>query len=63
MAVPKRRTSVSKRKMRYAGKSLKRLNIAFDKRGDAHLPHCASPAGYYDDKEIFKLRAREKKAG
>ena len=42
MAVPKRKTSKSKRDMRMSCKALKPINLAVDKAGDFHLQHCAS---------------------
>lgn len=59
MAVPKKRTSHSKNRMRHSGKALKPLHITFDKNGDPQLPHFASVSGMYKDRIV--VAKKEKK--
>ena len=55
MAVPKRKTSVSKRNMRRSHNSLKNINIIFDKdSGEARLQHkIDNSTGTYKGRKIF----------
>jgi large subunit ribosomal protein L32 len=55
MAVPKRKTSVSKRNMRRSHHALEVINIVTDsKTGEQKLPHHLSLTdGYYKGKQIF----------
>ncbi|WP_108673450.1 50S ribosomal protein L32 [Candidatus Fokinia solitaria] len=55
MAVPKRKTSPSKRGTRRAHNALKALNIVIDpKTGKHHLPHMMSDDGLYRGRSILK---------
>tara|TARA_B100000989_G_scaffold253517_1_gene201961 strand:- start:62 stop:250 length:189 start_codon:yes stop_codon:yes gene_type:complete len=55
MAVPKRKTSVSKRNMRRSHNSLKNINIIFDKdSGEPRLQHKIDiSSGTYKGRKIF----------
>ena len=57
MAVPKRKTSVSKKKMRRSHHSLKSVNIVEDKkRGEYKLSHHVDlKSGYYNGKKILDI--------
>ena len=57
MAVPKRKVSPSRKKMRSANKGLKALNIGFDKTtGEPKLSHRMSlKDGTYNGKQIKKV--------
>lgn len=59
MAVPKKRTSSSKRNMRRAHDGLKKINIVIDPdTGNPKLPHHVSLSdGYYNGKEAFTPKA------
>ena len=61
MAVPKRKTSVSKRNMRRSHDSLKRINIILDKEsGEPRLSHKIDLAtGMYKGREILKKKTKE----
>ena len=56
MAVPKRKTSVSKRNMRRSHDSLKKLNVILDKdSGEPRLSHKIDlSTGMYKGREILK---------
>ena len=56
MAVPKKKTSVSKRNMRRAHDSLKKTNVVEDsKTGENKLSHHISlKDGYYKGKQVIK---------
>tara|TARA_Y100001970_G_C13940860_1_gene703098 strand:- start:14 stop:202 length:189 start_codon:yes stop_codon:yes gene_type:complete len=56
MAVPKRKTSVSKRNMRRAHDSIKELNIILDKdSGEPRLSHQIDKStGIYKGRQILK---------
>ena len=55
MAVPKRKTSKSKRNMRRSHDSLKAINIIIDKEsGEPRLPHTLDVStGKYNNKQII----------
>lgn len=55
MAVPKRKTSKSKRNMRSANKGLKKINVVVDATtGEYKLPHHISLAdGFYAGKNVI----------
>ena len=57
MAVPKRKTSVSKKKMRRYHHSLKSVNIVEDKKsGEYKLSHHVDlKSGYYNGKKILDI--------
>jgi ribosomal protein L32 len=59
MAVPKKRTSHSKNRMRHSGKALKTLHITFDKNGDPQLPHFASASGMYKDRMVVSIKKKK----
>ena len=61
MAVPKRKTSVSKRNMRRSHDSLNKINIIFDKEsGEPRLPHKIDiSTGMYNGREILKKKTKE----
>ena len=61
MAVPKRKTSVSKRNMRRSHDSLKKLNIVLDKdSGEPRLSHKIDlSTGMYKGREILKKKSKE----
>lgn len=60
MAVPKRKTTPSKKGMRSAGKGLKPINISHDSKGEEVLSHHMSPDGFYNGKQIIKPTAAKK---
>ncbi len=55
MAVPKRKTSVSRRNMRRSHHALSKINVAIDsKTGEYKLPHHISlKDGYYKGKQVI----------
>ena len=61
MAVPKRKTSVSKRNMRRSHDSLKKINVILDKEsGEPRLSHKIDIAtGMYKGREILKKKTKE----
>ena len=61
MAVPKRKTSVSKRNMRRSHDSLKQINIILDKdSGEPRLSHKIDlSTGMYKGREILKKKSKE----
>ncbi len=61
MAVPKRKTSVSKRNMRRSHNSLKKLNVVLDKdSGEPRLSHKIDlSTGMYKGREILKKKSKE----
>ncbi len=61
MAVPKRKTSVSKRNMRRSHDSLKNINVILDKdSGEPRLPHKIDiSTGMYKGRQIFKKKTKE----
>ena len=61
MAVPKRKTSVSKRNMRRSHDSLKKINVILDKEsGEPRLSHKMDLAtGMYKGREILKKKTKE----
>ncbi len=58
MAVPKKKTSKSKRNQRRAHDALKAINIVFDKNtGEPKLPHHMSLVdGYYNGRIVKKQK-------
>ncbi len=58
MAVPKRKTSPSKRNMRRSHDSLKSINVILDKEsGEPRLSHQIDKAtGMYNGRQIFKKK-------
>ena len=64
MAVPKRKTSPSKRGMRRAGQHHKLFskNVMIEpETGEYTLPHRIAPSGRYKGIQYFELRDRSKK--
>jgi len=61
MAVPKRKTSVSKRNMRRSHNSLKKINVILDKdSGEPRLPHKIDlSTGMYKGREVIKKKKEE----
>ena len=57
MAVPKRKTSVSKKKMRRSHHRLSSANVVEDKKsGEYKLPHHIDlKSGYYNGKKILDI--------
>ena len=57
MAVPKRKTSVSKKKMRRSHHKLSSPNVVEDKKsGENKLPHHVDiKSGYYNGKKILDI--------
>ncbi len=65
MAVPKRKTSKSKRNMRRSHDGIKKVVIAYDSvTGEPKLPHHLSlKDGYYNGKQIIKPKADKTASG
>ena len=63
MAVPKRKTSVSKRNMRRSHDSLKKINILFDKEsGEPKLSHQIDKStGMYKGRQVLIKKNKENK--
>ncbi len=60
MAVPKRKVTPSRKKMRSANKGLKVINISFDKTtGEPKLPHRMSLKDcMYNERQVKKVKVR-----
>ena len=57
MAVPKRKTSPSRRGMRRAHEALKGTNVVEDKTtGELKRPHHVSADGYYNGRQVTKSK-------
>ena len=57
MAVPKRKTSPSKRGMRRAHDKLVAVNVTADKTtGTVKRPHHVSPDGYYKGRKVTEAK-------
>lgn len=57
MAVPKKKTSKSKRNMRRSHNALSKVNFVFDKdTGEAKLPHHISLDGYYKGRLVVEQK-------
>tara|TARA_Y100001970_G_C13965820_1_gene715565 strand:- start:460 stop:651 length:192 start_codon:yes stop_codon:yes gene_type:complete len=61
MAVPKRKTSVSKRNMRRSHDAIKKINVILDKdSGEPRLSHKIDlSTGMYKGREILKKKTKE----
>ncbi len=62
MAVPKKKTSVSRKGKRRAGQHHKLYTTTTGTcptTGEYTRPHCVSPAGYYKDRQIFEIKERK----
>lgn len=59
MAVPKRKTSPSRRNMRRSHHALKSTTVAEDKTtGEQKRPHHVSPDGYYNGRQVIETKVR-----
>ena len=57
MAVPKKRTSSSRKKLRRSHHALKKVNIITDSTtGEYKLPHHISVDGFYNGKQIIEQK-------
>ncbi len=54
MAVPKRKTSTSKRNMRRANHALKKINVVENANGEFVLPHHVSADGTYNGRTVLQ---------
>ena len=63
MAVPKRKTSKSKRNMRRSHDSMKKINVILDKdSGEPRLPHQIDlSTGMYKGRQVLKKKTQENK--
>jgi len=61
MAVPKKKTSTSKRNMRRSHDALKKITVVTDsKTGEYKLPHHVSlKDGFYKGKQVIKIKSTE----
>ncbi len=61
MAVPKRKTSVSKRNMRRSHDSINKINVILDKdSGEPRLSHRIDiSTGIYNGRQILKKKTKE----
>lgn len=60
MAVPKRKTSKSKRNMRRSNHALKNINVVEDATtGEFKLPHHVSVDGYYNGRLVTEKAATQ----
>lgn len=60
MAVPKKKTSKSKKNMRRSHHALKQINLVTDERGEYRLAHHISSQGFYNGKQIVVKKEKEK---
>ncbi len=57
MAVPKRKTSPSRRGMRRSHEALSKTNVVEDKTtGELKRPHHVSADGYYNGRQVTKTK-------
>lgn len=54
MAVPKRKTSKSKRDMRRSHHALKPISVTYDHTGEPTLPHHVSRKGNYKGRKVVE---------
>lgn len=60
MAVPKKKTSKSRRNMRRAHHALKQINVVFDATtGEPKLAHHISSDGYYNGRQVVTENTEE----
>lgn len=60
MAVPKKRTSVSRKKMRRSHLALDKNSYVIDKtNGQIHRPHHVDFSGSYKGKQVIELKSAE----
>ena len=56
MAVPKRRTSKMKKRIRKASHRFRGIQIAVDSEGNAYIPHRVNPlTGKYKGRQVISL--------
>jgi large subunit ribosomal protein L32 len=59
MAVPKRKTSPSRRNMRRSHHAISKVNAVEDKTtGELKRPHHVSPDGYYNGRQVTTAKVR-----
>ncbi len=59
MAVPKRKTSPSRRRMRRSHLAISKTNVVEDKTtGELKRPHHVSPDGYYNGRQVTTAKVR-----
>ncbi len=59
MAVPKKKVSPSRRKMRRSHLALSRANVVEDATtGELKRPHHVSPDGYYNGRQVTTAKVR-----
>lgn len=59
MAVPKRKTTPSRRNMRRSHDALKGVNVVEDKTsGERKRPHHVSADGYYNGRQVTQAKVR-----
>ena len=60
MAVPKKKTSTSRRNMRRSHDALKKINVVVDATtGEYHLPHQISLVdGYYNGRQVYVPKSK-----
>ena len=62
MAVPKRKTSISKKKMRRSHHRVENPSLSVEaSTGETHIRHHISPNGYYRGKKIFDIKVKKEK--
>ncbi|MBT4989602.1 MAG: 50S ribosomal protein L32 [Rickettsiales bacterium] len=62
MAVPKKKTSTSKRNMRRSHDKIKPINVIFNKEtGEPQLAHQVSVDGYYGKRQVIVPKVKEAK--
>ena len=61
MAVPKRKTSVSKKNMRRSHLGLKNINVILDKNsGEPRMSHRIDKStGMYNGREVIKIKSKQ----
>jgi large subunit ribosomal protein L32 len=60
MAVPKKKTSTSKRNMRRSHNKLQKVNVIYNKTtGEPQLPHLVSLDGYYKGKKVISDKIKK----
>jgi large subunit ribosomal protein L32 len=63
MAVPKKKTSPSRRNMRRSHMAMKKTNVVENSTtGEYSLPHHVSADGYYNGKQVFTPKNRTAEA-
>lgn len=63
MAVPKRKTTKSRRNMRRSHHALTKVNVVIDPvTGEYRLPHCINKDGTYNGKQVLVFRKKDNDA-